>query len=366
MRRLAAEWRSLRTRVREHRAQLALALRVTTAALLGFALSHLLDLPLPLWTVLTAIILTQVTFGRSLKATIDYMAGTLGGAVYAGAVAVLLPHTTELSLTGVLAIAVGPLALLGAINPGFSAATFTGALVLLLPGLAHVSPVESAVDRVLEVAIGGVAALAVSLLVLPARAHSAAIEAAARALDLMARLLPELFGGFVRPRDPAANDRLQDSIGQAVARTDAIAVEARHERIGFLAGEPDQGPLLRTLLRLRHDLVMLGRAATQRLPEALQARLGSPLARVAETAADHLRRSGEALAARRAPPPLDAAVAAFDGYAAAFAPVRSEGLTRGLPVDAVERIFTLGFPLEQLRQNFRDLDRCVREAARRR
>ena len=365
MRRVAAEWRSLRTRVLEHRAQLALALRVTTAALMGFALSNLLDLPLPLWTVLTAIILTQVTFGRSLKATIDYMAGTFGGAVYAGAVAVLLPHNNEISRAGVLAIAVGPLALLGAINPGFSAATFTGALVLLLPDIAHVSPIESAVDRVLEVAIGGIAALAVSLLVLPARAHSAAIEAAAQALDLMARLLPELFAGFVRPRDAAANDRLQNSIGQAVARTDAIAVEARHERIGLLAAQPDQGPLLRTLLRLRHDLVMLGRAATEPLPDTLQIRLGPALARVAGAAADHLRRSGEALAARREPPPLDAAEAAFDDYAVAFAPVRREGLTRGLPVDTVERIFTLGFALEQLRQNFRDLDRCAREAARR-
>jgi hypothetical protein len=31
----------------------------------------------------------------------------------------------------------------------------------------------------------------------------------------------------------------------------------------------------------------------------------------------------------------------------------------------VERIFALGFALEQLRRNFRDLERCVREAARR-
>lgn len=366
MSRVATEWRSLQTQVLEHSAQLALSLRVTTAALLGFALSHLLNVPLPLWTVLTAVILTQVTFGRSLKATIDYMAGTLGGAVYAGAVAVLVPHTNDLSLAGVLAVVVGPLALLGAINPSLTAATFTGVLVLLLPGFAHVSPIESAVYRVLEVAVGGISALAVSLLVLPARAHSVAIEAAARTLDLMARYVPELFAGFVRPRDAAASDRLQDSMGQAVARTDAIAAEARHERISLLAAVPDHGALLRTLLRVRHDLVMIGRAAAEPLPETLQARLGPPLARVAETTADHLRRSGEALAAGREPPPLDAAEAAFDGYAKAFALVRREGLTLGLPVDTAERIFTLGFALDQLRQNFRDLDRCVREAARRR
>jgi hypothetical protein len=120
------------------------------------------------------------------------------------------------------------------------------------------------------------------------------------------------------------------------------------------------------MLRLRHDLVMIGRAAAVPLPEMFQARLGPLLARLAETAADHLRRSGEALAARRDPPPLDAAEAALDGYAAAFAAIRREGLTLGLPIDTAERIFTLGFALDQLRQNFRDLDRCVREAARRR
>jgi uncharacterized membrane protein YccC len=173
-------------RILERRAHLALSLRVTIAALLAFAVSNLLSLKLPLWTVLTAIILTQANFGRSVKATLDYLAGTVGGAIYAGAVSVLVPHNSELSLAAVLALAVAPLALLGAINPSFGSAPFTGALVLLVPGLAHVGPIESAVDRVLEVAIGGSTALAVSLLVAPARAHSHAIEAAARALDLMA------------------------------------------------------------------------------------------------------------------------------------------------------------------------------------
>jgi hypothetical protein len=37
----------------------------------------------------------------------------------------------------------------------------------------------------------------------------------------------------------------------------------------------------------------------------------------------------------------------------------------GLPLDAVERIFTLAFAFEQLRQNLVDLDGCVRESARR-
>ena len=47
--------------------------------------------PLVLWSVLTAVIVTQSSVGRSVKATIDYLVGTLGGAIYAGAVAALIP-----------------------------------------------------------------------------------------------------------------------------------------------------------------------------------------------------------------------------------------------------------------------------------
>jgi hypothetical protein len=182
----------------------------------------------------------------------------------------------------------------------------------------------------------------------------------------MARSLPELFEGLIRPRDPAAIAHIQDSIGEAVARTQASAAEAKHERIVFLASEPDHGPLMRTLTRLRHDLVMIGLAAAEPLPESLQARLGPLLARVAQTSADQLRRRGEALAGRREPAPQDGVEAAFENYAEAIASVGREGLTQGLPVDALERIFTLGFALDQMRQDLRDLHRCASEVARRR
>jgi len=257
-------WKSLRTKVLEHRAQLGLAVRVTIAAVVAYGLSHLLYVPLPLWTVLTAVILTQVTFGRSVKATVDYLVGTVGGAIYAGAVSVLIPHANDVSLAGVLVIAVAPLALLGAIMPSFSAAPFTGALVLLVPGLAHVGPIESAIDRVLEVVVGGVTAVVVSLLVFPARAHALAIEAAARALELMAKSLPQLFEGFLRPLDSGSIGRIQDAFGEAVGQTQSIAAEARHERISLLAADPDLGPLLRTLLRLRHARTRRRRAASRR------------------------------------------------------------------------------------------------------
>jgi uncharacterized membrane protein YccC len=359
---IAAEWKSLRTQVLEHRAQLGLSLRVTIAALLSFVLSHLLNVPLPLWTVLTAVVLTQVSFGRSVKATIDYVLGTLGGAIYAGAVAGLVPHATEIALGGVLAITVAPLALLAALNASFSVATLTGVLVVLVPTITHVSPIESAVYRVIEVSVGGITALAVSYLVLPMRAYALAIEAAAQMLDLMAQTLPELTAVFMRTADAKEIRRIQDRIGKAFARLEATAAETVHERINPFAVRPDPGPLLRTLLRLRHDLVMIGRVAATPLPQTILERLGPVLASVAATAADYLHCSAETLITGRDPPSLDGTEATLDGYANEIEALRREGLTRGLPADTLECIFALGFALEQLRRNFHDLARCIEEA----
>jgi uncharacterized membrane protein YccC len=310
---------------------------------------------------LTAVILTQMNVGRSLKATTDYLLGTLGGAIYAGAVGALVPHNSEIALSGALAITLAPVALIAAANARFSAAPFTAVMVFLAPSITHLGPIASAFERVIEVAVGGFVGLAVSFMVLPTRAYDLAIDSAGRVLDLMAQLLPDLFAGLMQSVDAAANLRVQDMIGEAIAHLDNIALEGRHERMRWLAVEPDQAPLLRTLLRLRHDFVMIGRIAAAPLPDAFLARLGPALVRVSETAADYLRANGAALMARQRPASRRDVEAALDGYAAEMAELRSHGLMRDLSIDAVERIFALEFALAQLRQNFNDLERCVAE-----
>ena len=363
MKQITTAWRWLRRLPRERDAELRLCLRMTTAAVLSLAVAHLLNLPIALWTVLTAVILTQMSVGRSLKATTDYLVGTLGGAIYAGAVGALVPHDNEMELLAALALAVAPAALVVAINPRYSAATFTAVMVFFGPTITHTGPIASAVERVIEVAVGGIVGLFVSLVVLPARAHDLAIEAAAQMIDLMTRFVPELFAGLAQELDQSALHAMQNRIGAAFARLDAVAVEAKHERMTRLAAEPDQGPMLRTLLRLRHDLIMIGRAAAVPLPEAFRSRLAPRLARISETAADYLRGCSGALLARQGPPSLEATEAALDGYDTEFAAMRREGLTRDLSDETVERLFALGFALDQLRRNFSDLGRCVTEFA---
>ncbi len=336
---------------------------MAVAALLSLVLAQFFGLPLPLWAVLTAVIVTQVSVGRSLKATTDYLAGTVGGAVYGGAIAVLIPHSSEVSLLAVLALAVVPLALIAAINPSLTAAPITAIIVLLVPEMTHVTPLASVLNRLLEVALGGGTGFVVSLILLPSRAHRLLAETAAEALDLMARALGKLLAGLTRGLDMNALHRIQDGIGQTLGHLQAVGGEAERERSARLAFGPHTGPLLRTLLRLRHDIVMIGRATIVPLPGPIGDRLEPALAQIAATFTEYLRANATALRARRPPPSLDAAEAALRAYVTAVAALRQEGLTRSLPGDAAERLFAIGFALEQMHQNFRDLDRCVTEWA---
>jgi uncharacterized membrane protein YccC len=350
-------------RVKSRKVELGLGVRVTVAALGALVIAMALGLKLPLWAVLTSLIVTQMSVGRSLKATRDYLVGTVGGAIYGGAIAILIPHSGEGALLAVLVLAVAPLAFIAAINPSLNVATVTAIIVLLLPMMNHATPLDSAIDRVLEVTVGAITGLLVSFFVLPSRAHSLIRVNAARMLDLIAAALSELLAGLTRGRDNDALHAVQDGIGAAMAGLNATGAEAERERAAHLASGPDTGPLLRTVLRLRHDLVMIGRATVVPLPAGLQARLAAPLARVSETMAAYLRAIAEALRTGVGAPAIWPVQTALQAYAAEVAAVRAEGLIRGLPGDVAERFFALGFSLEQMRQNLKDLERCVAEWA---
>ncbi|KIZ37424.1 MULTISPECIES: FUSC family protein [Rhodopseudomonas] len=350
--------------LRPRRPQWNLALRVTLAATSALAAGLALHLRLPLWAVLTAIIVTQMSVGGSLKVAADYLIGTVGGALYGGAISIFVPHHGELALLGVLVLAVAPLALLAAVKPRLNIATVTAIIVLLVPTMTPVNPLDSAVDRVLEVGVGAVVGLVVSFFILPSRAQGLAIAAAARALDLMAVALGELLAGLTGGHDTDALHRLQDGIGQALVTLTGISAEAQRERATGLSRGPDPAPQLRNLLRLRHDLVIVGRAAASPLPPALQERLGPSLQGVRAAATTYLSASAAALREQQGPPPLAPVRAALDAYAAEVAAVRRDGLVRPMSGEMIERFFALGFALEQLHQNFRDLEMRVAERAK--
>jgi uncharacterized membrane protein YccC len=363
---LSAIWHRFRAVLRVYKPRWRFAARMTASGLVAYAVAEILHVPLNgLWVIITAIVVTQMSAGGSLRATLEYIIGTVGGAVYAAIIGVLIPHAAPLAEAGVLVLVIAPLALLAAFNPNFRVAPFSAVLVLLIAGRFGEGPIESAITRSGEVALGGVIAVLVSLLVFPERAHQMRLNAAVRLLQRLARDLPRLLTGFTGELDPATNSRIQNDIGAAVASFQQITNEARHELLVTLAEQPDPGPLSRTMLRLRHDLIIIGSAGARPLPEPLRARLGVPLTRVGAAASDFLNDSANALNDRIQPPPQDAFEDTLATYTAEVEAVRSEGLTLPLTSNEVEPVFALGFALEQLHQNFFDLQRCVRDYAQR-
>jgi uncharacterized membrane protein YccC len=360
----AMRWSRGRAWLAAHRLEAGLTLRMSAAGLISFAIGDLLGLVQIYWAVLTAVIVTQASIGGSLKAMLDRLVGTIGGAAWGVAVTLAVPHPTALSTGIALAVALVPLAAAASVRPNLRIAPVTAAIVLLGYS-AQTEVVAAALQRVFEIGLGSIVALAVALLVTPARAHELLCMAGRDALAVMGELVELLLAGVAAPLDPAAVQDLQDRIRTAVERCAAAADEAARERRSYLTEAPDPDPLVRTLRRLSHDLVIVARALMMPLPEIAAGRLAQPAAAIGAAVAAAFTRIGDSLVGRADPPdlaPFAAVRAAFDAELAAM---RRERVTQALPELAVERIFGLAFALEQISGHLDEFVARAREMAQR-
>jgi uncharacterized membrane protein YccC len=343
--------------------QLRLSLRVSVAALIAFALAEALGLAQGYWAVLTAVIVIQASVGSSLKAGIDRLIGTLAGAAFGAVVALLVPHDAPALRAAALVLAVAPLALLAAFSTSFRVAPVTAIIVLLGSAAQQTGPLASATGRVLEIGLGCLVGLGVSLTVLPARAHGLVLRLGGRILSLYAELLGALSLGGAETVPRPEVSRLNDQLRTALRQLEAMGKEAERERRSRLVDAPDAEPLIRTLRRLRSDLIVLARAAAAPIAEPCRRSLEGPLAEVVAALGAFLRGAAKALTSGGTLPALLTVESALDRYGAAMAELHRGALTRGLPGEEAGRIFTLTFALEQLRGNLRDLADRVRELA---
>ncbi len=351
--------------LRRHRVELRLGLRITVAGALAFALADLLALKQGYWAVLTAVIVVQANVGGSLKAASDRLIGTLAGGAYGVVIVSLVPEEETLWRGAGLVLALLPLAIAAAFRPGLRVAPVTAIIVLLGVSSQGGNAVSSVLERVMEIGLGSAIAFAVSLLVLPTRAHAQLAGAAADALDILADMVAVLLAAS--PPDADRLHGLHRRIRGALSKLEVYAGEARRERASLLSGEDDPEPVLRTIRRLRHDLVMVDRATREALPDAILRPLAPALGELASAFEAGLRDLAAAFRARRPPGSLDAFHAALTTYHEAMAAARRGGLTRELPGDAVGRVFGLAFALDQASRDLDDLSsRAAERAGRRR
>ena len=212
------------------------ALRMTASAAVTFALGSALGLSQGFWAVIAAIIVTQSNIGGSLKAALEQLVGSLCGAVYGAAIAFAIPHQAPVTLGLALIIAVGPLAVLATFSPGFRIAPITAIIVLLSTIGVTLGPVGFAVERVLEVALGCAVGLAVSVLIVPARAYGSVLRIAGQAATLLGDQLEALADIGNRPGfDISA---LPTEIRQTLGTLETLSGEASRERRSRLAAGP--------------------------------------------------------------------------------------------------------------------------------
>lgn len=346
-----------------HRRELRLTVRVTIGAMLGFVAAQALHLPQPYWAVFAAVIVTETSVGGSVAAAVNWMLGTVGGAAYGAAVAAYLPMDSQATAMIELAVSLAPLVLLAALYPRFRVAPVTAIIVLATINSAVMSPLQSAVDRVVEIGLGSAIGLAVSLLVLPSRASTLVGETAGRALEQMARLLGTLTDAFGKPINLDITQPIHLEILSALGDLEVVVDEAERERATRLASAPDPAPLPRTLHRVRNDLVMIGRAVPEPLPDPLGARLQAVFAEASAQLITFFQNGAVALRKRRPAPPRDALEAAFDQFNIALLELREEQLIRTQSSEMAGRVFALSFAFQQLRANVKDLAGRISERA---
>jgi uncharacterized membrane protein YccC len=272
-----------------------------------------------------------------------------------------VPHATVPMMGLALAITLIPLAIVVAFWPRYRVAPVTATIVLLAtPGTSGV--IGSALERVLEIGLGSIVALAVVLLVSPSRAHLLLFAAARDALHLMRDLLALLLGGIESDCDPPAVLGFHDRIRAAVERANGIADEVSRERASRLTDAPDPEPLVRNLRRLSHDLVTISRMLATALPEPLRVRLAGPAETLSAAVGAVMGGIGDGLVAATPPRNLDAVATALADYQAAMRVLRAEGVTRSLTDGDIERVFGLAFALEQMRCNLDELASRVHDA----
>ena len=334
------------------------ALRMTVSSLGAFALAQALALPQGFWAVITALIVTQSNVGGSLKAALDRFIGSVFGAVYGSAVAFAIPHEHGLSRAAALVMAVAPLSFMSALSAGFRVAPITAIIVLLSATGSALGPFGFAVDRVLEVGLGCAVGLLVSVLIVPARASRLVLEAAAQVMRLLAEQLEAL--ALVGDQTQVDLGALAVKTRQSLSKLETLVGEAARERRSRLADAPDHEPMLRTLMRLRHDVVMLRRALREP-GEALREHVAPPWFRAVQAGAAVLRELGRALSGGQVPERSGGMAAAVGEYRSALDEIRRLGLTRGLPTDVVWRLFGAGFALEQFRRDLDDLAERTQE-----
>jgi uncharacterized membrane protein YccC len=329
-----------------------LAVRYTVAAGLTFAVAGYFNLPQGYWSVVTAIAVMQGSVGGTLVAGTDRMLATVLGATVGAAFAALRQFTTcpEIIL---LCGAIAPLGLAAAMKPNLRVAPLTAAIIVLASP-SDVTPLVSAMHRIIEIVIGSFIGIAVSLFVFPARAHDMFGQQAAKALARLAELFSLYIAGARAAADRNAIERLNDQIRATITAAENAAAESQREHSTRLADEPVPQSLVRVLRRLRSDVIIVGRILRSPLPDAVIAQVGPALDQLAQAVERVLQSAALSFSGRQPVPDLAEFDVAQEALRGAIERLQSDPASVA-NTEGASRLLALPFIIENLRNGLADL-----------
>jgi uncharacterized membrane protein YccC len=327
------------------------AIQTTVAAVLSYLVALTLQLPQAFWAVMTAIIVVQASVGAALGQALDRLIGTILGA----AVGAVLVTTMSANRTMLLALAVFGLSYVAAARPSLRLATVTAAIVIMSDQMLG-SPIAAAVDRVAEISLGAAIAVAVTLLLFPARAGSALAEQVSKTMPLFADHLQSTIDAALGKPLPVDDFRKRNATIRAAVRAgDLLAEASRAELAGRLSRHADPAAVLQAVRRLWHSLLSAARASRVALPANLVEPLAPALSQFAAAAQSVMTDLDARYRGSTVTPDFTRLEMAQGDLDAAVSALRATGIFRSVPTDQAARLFTLLFALGQTAENLHDV-----------
>ena len=341
-------------------AGLRFALRVVVAAMATYAVARLLELPFGYWAIITAVIVMQGNIGGSLKAARERFIGTVLGAAF-GFLTTLIPVEPGYEWVR-LALALAASAYVVSLDARFRVAPATAIITLIVPQ-PGISAFAAALDRVIEILIGGAIGVIVALSVLPERAHKTLIKHIATLLRQLSSMLAINMNSLHKPRDEAALAALFDASRAELVLSQTLADESTDEHAARLTGGPSPHALVRTARRVRVNLIMITRATCEPWPDAVNVQLDAMFDQLGQAIARHLSAQADALEGSKPVTPASDWEATFQKFEDHMVAFRANKANDALSTELMARIFSLAFAVRQIKSDIADLDDRVNELA---
>ena len=336
-----------------HAFKTGLAAALASLAYLGFGLNH------GFWAVVSAVVVMQANIGGSFKASWARLLGTALGAFIGACLAALgnaigpaglRPGSTEwggilaasffaglaVALTGVVCMALR-------LKDAFRLSGVTCAIVLLV---FYDTPWHSAFERTLDVSIGIVVALGVTLFVLPSHARHRLAEKLGEVLAKVGELSVMLERAYLT-RDYRVFEIAEKRDAMKACFRDArqLLAEAKTEP-GY---EESSSELFAQVERILGHVLSLDEAARSGDPvhgdapvareDELHKQVAAELMALAEAVVAGCDKVAAALQSRSKLPALPELEAALAKLNARLLELRSAGASRKLPLDEVTRFY---------------------------